>query len=1749
MAVTEQTRTQLIGLSVAMLGQAPGAKQLQEWIDALNDGMSLGDLAEHIADSEAFKSQYGLSTNEEFAADFLAAVMDGNASEAALGAAEPVVVGALNDGSSQAGIALLLVNVLMDLAGDEDSVLFADYGKAAKAFHNKVMVAEYHTLNAKMDEPSSSVLEGVTDDPTTVEAAKKDIDSPPADAVFGEPGAFGLDENASGAETPVAVGAVEATDANGDEVTYRLVDAPDGFAIDAATGAVTYTGEGLDHEAAATIGLTVHASSTGANGQPTEVPLAVTVNVNDIQESDAVFKDAMLAIDENEAEGMVGKVEATDAEGDDIAYRLAEGSPAGFSIDAESGAVSYKGDGLDHEEAATVDLTVIATSTGASNMATDVSRTFTVNVGDVQETAVVFGEVGDLVLEEHAKTGMVGQVTATDADGDTVSYSLKGAPDGFSISASGAINYAGDGIDYEKTESVDLTVISSSAGEDGRVAQAVEQDVTVQITNLRDVEVHDPEVEPLLEGASGAETSIVVGRVPAMDADGDAITYELVGNVVDSDNGALVHTGFAVDGEGRISYSGPGIANSVSKSVDLTIHVTSRGDSGEPHSEEVKVTIEIQAMADAVFGDVADLSIDETANGATDAVAVGQIAATDGNDDSIAYSIQGDPANWKIDAEGNLSYVGDGADLDADGEDGKESVSLTIVATSIGADGKETMVTREIAVKINPQNDSTPVLTIDRTGEFTLKELADGSVEDKPITVGGMDTIMATDADAGDEVTIHVDRDDFAVLDGKLCYIGSGIDFEETPSVKLMITASDGTNTSEAQELEVTIANRSGPAFGTLGSFSVAENASNAEAGAILASDADGDEVKLSIQGDPADWTINADGKLVYTGAGLDYETTRSVPLTLVATSAGEDGEDASVTRLISVTVQDVKEVGTTYTLTEGIDRITGTTDNDTILAPTIRVEESGLSGRDVATLTALDIIDGGEGHDTLDIAWSGIDVDIPTNVTVSNVEHVIIRTTGDVGTSDTDRADFSSWKGLESIEMGIVEGDTVQVKAGGASVSADDIRSDNANIDIDDASEVTLMNLKGGSLNVGVTGKSTSVSVGGTVTASTGAVNGGDIDITSTAIASLSLADTSAAVGVTNNAAAGKAPKELGITVDNYEGGTITLDGTGSTKSVSIMSTGKETSSAATNRESTVTLEAAAMETATVAGAGDLTLTLGSAVAAVKGITAKNAGKLTMTELPSAAAAALKNFDGSDATGAIALGTSGTRAAAGAVLETISTGSGKDSVHVTTAAALKSIETGAGDDTVSVDGTHRTAGLTIDLGAGNDTYVTSGEVGNINSKIQGGSGKDVLNLILYAHVDVPIPNSSPVRQDPVFESFEVLDVAGGSGAYDMDELYDEVGIREVQASADTSSAVTLDDVHAGTDVTVIGGGATTVDAEITYNLDDAEDGNADRVTLNLVANGGSNDKPNPPSAVPVTRQASTDFTAQYIETIQINSNANLHPSNGGKAKASDYTNTVDLTATAVKTLDLNGNAKLEVEGLASIPDLTRVNARDNSGGVTVNANAAAKSINFDGGSGDDTFTGGAERDDLDGGDGIDILTGGDGNDRIDGGAGADTMNGEAGDDVFYFSSYSDSQVTFNARTGAESGYDRIVNFQVASAGGDSDNLQIRGAGLVQNDWQNLWIKDSLDDHDDGDANPANQLMTYIGDGKDFFVDTVDIDDPADDEEYAIALVEDGSNTWLFIDANGNGDFDVERDMVILLQGVGPGDLTADDFI
>ena len=179
MAITAGTRTQLIGLSVAMLGQAPGTGRLNHWVADIDEGMSVDDLANHIAESEAFQARYPtFSTNEEFAKDFLGDVLHG-VPENIMTAAVDLVTLQLNDGVSRGSLVLAVVDALHDIAEKGmDHPAYGDLGMSANALVNKVSVASHYTLNARMEEPSSEVLSNVTADEDSVAMAIDAIDNP-----------------------------------------------------------------------------------------------------------------------------------------------------------------------------------------------------------------------------------------------------------------------------------------------------------------------------------------------------------------------------------------------------------------------------------------------------------------------------------------------------------------------------------------------------------------------------------------------------------------------------------------------------------------------------------------------------------------------------------------------------------------------------------------------------------------------------------------------------------------------------------------------------------------------------------------------------------------------------------------------------------------------------------------------------------------------------------------------------------------------------------------------------------------------------------------------------------------------------------------------------------------------------------------------------------------------------------------------------------------------------------------------------------------------------------------------------------------------------------------------------------------------------------------------------------------------------------------------------------------------------------
>ena len=173
-----------------MLGEAPGTARLGEWVASVDGGMSLEELANHIAESDAFQAVYpNYSTNREFAEDFLGGLMGGeNVPAALMSAAVEIVVGLLNDGGMTRGaLALAAVHALLDIhiqgAGHP---AHGDLGGVAAGLANRIAVAEHYTLEAGMADPSSDALSGVSSDAASAAAAINLIDNPPAAPIEGQ---------------------------------------------------------------------------------------------------------------------------------------------------------------------------------------------------------------------------------------------------------------------------------------------------------------------------------------------------------------------------------------------------------------------------------------------------------------------------------------------------------------------------------------------------------------------------------------------------------------------------------------------------------------------------------------------------------------------------------------------------------------------------------------------------------------------------------------------------------------------------------------------------------------------------------------------------------------------------------------------------------------------------------------------------------------------------------------------------------------------------------------------------------------------------------------------------------------------------------------------------------------------------------------------------------------------------------------------------------------------------------------------------------------------------------------------------------------------------------------------------------------------------------------------------------------------------------------------------------------------------
>ena len=700
---------------------------------------------------------------------------------------------------------------------------------------------------------------------------------------------------------------------------------------------------------------------------------------------------------------------------------------------------------------------------------------------------------------------------------------------------------------------------------------------------------------------------------------------------------------------------------------------------------------------------------------------------------------------------------------------------------------------------------------------------------------------------------------------------------------------------------------------------------------------------------------------------------------------------------------------------------------------------------------------------------------------------------------------------------------------------------------------------------------------------------DGASVHILSNSIEAVHLSNNDAIVLVKNDSKVededGKmkaSPEDLAVTVDHYGGlpgqgaGKLCVDGAGSAENISINVVDDSNFALASNKVKMID----------IMGDGKLTLDVNKfkatapddgpsqslemiMVAGETGLTMNIHGHHKLQSVDASGSSGANNltsYDPEDKTKASTMLRS---------LEMVTTGSGKDSVSLNAGGAtgkLEMVSTGEGDDKVTIAGAHRAAGLMVDLGDGNDFYSAGAD--NKNSRIDAGDGMDILHL---THGSGATYRGEDKMLKSIYENFERLEIGGGRGTYDLGLLGIDSGAVSVSAS---TGAVTLKNMSDGMGIHVSGMKGTDATRDpsaygtqtfITHQISDRKPGESrysGDLEVTLVAN-GFKDAPGSTSGHAYLSLTPDEDTG----TLYVTSNANANSATGvTDLSSADYRNRIFLNEVeGLEEIFVTGNAGLSVGSNANSSlgaDFELLDASGNSGGVVFDASAIGGSDKLEiyGGSGEDRFTAAGGRTNI-----------------ISGGGSGDTLTAGGGKDTFEYGAASESRLMYDPDGSISSdGYDSIRRFD-----GDTDIISL-GRSLFGSLGGTIKNSDTDPDGDgNGEALNNSWTITRATDGTDTIIvggesrtrtdnDTLDAfiraradgffetTTPTKDgfggtiKHHSVALVKDETTTysiggdtdlavhWLFIDVDGDGDFNAETDMVIEMIGM-TGSLTAGD--
>ena len=693
---------------------------------------------------------------------------------------------------------------------------------------------------------------------------------------------------------------ISATDADDDTLEYSLGGINAGsFTIDTTTGQLR-TNAALDFETKSSYTVEVTVSDSTDT-----VTITVAINVTDIDEAvvniPPVFTEgssATRSVAENTGAGVdIGTaVSATDANNDTLRYALSGTDAAVFSIDSTTGQLRTSAV-LDYETEDTYSVT-ITVSDGNGGSAT---ITVTINITNVDErpdnSAPVFTEGSSATrsIAENTGSGVdIGTtVSATDADDDTLAYSLSGTDASvFSIDSSSGQLRTSAPLDHETKDTYSVT-ITVSDGNGGTATITV----TISVTDVDEISTN---TAPVFAEGSSATRSVdentasdenIGGAVSATDTDDDTLTYTISGTdatafSIGSTTGQL-STSATLDYETKSSYS-----------VTITVSDENGG------TATINVTIDVTNVNEApVFADGTSTTRTIAENAGANINIGNTVAATDVDGDTLTYTLGGNPDAASFDIESTTGQLKTKATLDF------ETKSSYTVAVSVSdSKGGTDSITVTITVRDLDETPSNIPPMFTEGDDPVTRSVAENTASGTNIGAA----VSATDADSntlayllsGDDASsFSIDADT-----GQL-KTGVALNYETKASYTVTITVSDGSLT-DTINVTISVTNANDPPVFNKGlstTLSIAENTDATNIGdAFTATDEDGNTLTYSLHtlNDVTPFRIDTSNGQLRTLRPLDYEETPSYTVTI----AVDDGKGGFDEIEVTINVTDVVE-------------------------------------------------------------------------------------------------------------------------------------------------------------------------------------------------------------------------------------------------------------------------------------------------------------------------------------------------------------------------------------------------------------------------------------------------------------------------------------------------------------------------------------------------------------------------------------------------------------------------------------------------------------------------------------------------------------------------------------------------------------------------------------------------------------------------------------------------------------------------